>query len=138
MIALNTIKPALVTKGDLVTRKDMSTVSRPLAIATNGEFCVKVLGNFVAVTIVSPNRVEATDRKVEYSRHAKMSDLLPKEAAPVKAAKPKASTAPVAKAARLRHRNPAKAHPAPQPKAAVMLDALSAAQKAAILKILGM
>jgi hypothetical protein len=90
---LNTIHPVLVAEGNVVKRKDGSTVARPLAICTEGGFCVKVKGDYVAVDPIAANRVSVSDRKVTLARYAKLADIQPKaEKVP---AKPEAK--PVAK-----------------------------------------
>lgn len=101
---LNTIHPVLVAEGNVVKRKDGSTVARPLAIAKDGSFAVKLKGNYVAVDVVSANRVAVTNRSVEFSRYAKRVDLEPKAPAKTEVkvkrlAKPKASVKAKASAA---------------------------------------
>jgi hypothetical protein len=76
----------LVASGNVIKRKDGSTVARPLALATEGGFCVKVKGDYVAVEPLAANRVNVTERKVTLARYAKLADL----AKPEKVAAPSA------------------------------------------------
>lgn len=85
---LNTIHPVLVASGNVVTRKDGSTVARPLAISTEGGYCVKVKGDYVAVDPISANRVSVSDRKVTLARYAKLTDIKPKASEAKPTAKP--------------------------------------------------
>jgi len=101
MTNLKTLHPVLVAEGKVVTRKDGSTVARPLGIAKDGTLCVNVakLGGWIAVSVATENRVNVSDRKVEYLRHAKLADIQPKAAAndAAKVSPPKAKAARLTK-----------------------------------------
>ncbi|CAB5220212.1 hypothetical protein UFOVP235_8 [uncultured Caudovirales phage] len=98
---LNTIHPVLVASGNVIKRKDGSTVARPLAISTEGDFCVKVKGDYVAVMPIAANRVDVTTRKVTLARYAKLADIAKPEKQPKAAPKPEAKPVLQPKAARL-------------------------------------
>lgn len=137
MTKLNTLHPVLVAKGEVVKRKDGSTVARPLGIAKDGTLCVNVakLGGWVAVDIATENRVSVTDRKVEYLRHAKLADIKPKASANDDVKTP---ASPKAKAARLTKKVSKPKASAATPDTAVLSKTfgLSESEAAAVLAIL--